>query len=126
MPQEASKTPSDGSKTPQEAFQRPPRASKIDFSSQHGPPKPQKTFNIYRKNYSTGEPHISFLFFYFLKRQAHKIEKLMRIHGATISLKTVHKRCLECQGVRRTERRARISCESIGRVRYLPTLLRKH
>ena len=53
MPQEASKTPSDGSKTPQEASKRLPRPSKIDFSSQHGPPKPRKSFKIYWKNNSS-------------------------------------------------------------------------
>ena len=57
MPQEASKTPSDASKTPQEGLQRLPKASKIDFSSQHGPPKPQKTFKIYWKNNSSEPSH---------------------------------------------------------------------
>ena len=58
MPQEASKTPSDGSKTSQEASKRPPSPSKIDFSSQHGPPEPQKTIKIYWKNSSSESLHL--------------------------------------------------------------------
>ena len=38
--------------TPQEASQTLPRHSKIDFSSQHGPPEPQKTIKTYWKNNS--------------------------------------------------------------------------
>ena len=35
----------------------PPRHSKIDFSSQHGPPEPQKTIKIYWKNNSSEPLH---------------------------------------------------------------------
>ena len=53
MCQDASRTPVAASKKNQESSKRPSRHSKIDFSSQDGPPEPQKTIKIYWKNNSS-------------------------------------------------------------------------
>ena len=46
--------PQDASKRPQEASKRPSRGPKIDFSSQLGPPEPQKSLKIYYEYNSFG------------------------------------------------------------------------
>ena len=56
MAQEPSKMPQDASKRPQEASKRPSRGLKIDFSSQLGPPEPQKSLKIYYEYNSFGPP----------------------------------------------------------------------